>query len=761
MREHLNSITGVLSDTLKVARSTVLRVLLIVFVSITLSACSDKTSDETSDETSNPDASTESTSSPTNSGSFNGSIPDTANGSTANPNDDQPGDGGASGDSPNTGAPENVDEGETDSANDSAGAADPDTEPQSQGSTTASPIGLTLQTVEDSPVRGLFSVDTDTKPAEVQSEHFVITEPPSHGAVVHIPGAAPFTYLPNPDFFGSDKFVYAIGNGASATVNVTVISVNDAPALSDDVQRVVDQGDSYTHVLKVRDADDDMFTFSANNLPSWLNLDSVTGVLLGMPTEDDVGVYESIEFRVTDPNGLSDTLLGIQIEVVDVNDPPTLNLSQFPSNMDAGDAIAVNVFPDDPDNDPVEISVEPNENLQIQVDGSLISIVVNEVVQVARVDLEVVARDALGDVTREIVPITLHPLTSSGLGRTLKGRSVGEGIHLVVLGDGYQVDQQKQYRQDVLQMMALMMRDPSIAAHFDAWNVHMVETPSVDSGIDDNVLRDNRDTVYNTGYFCKEVRRLICGDQLAMYDVAITEYPDFDAIVILVNDSRYGGGGGNVAIASTSSPEIALHELGHSFAGLADEYIDRYLPQNSLPNYVEGLFANISVNNDPAQVPWRHWFTSTDLTTNSDQEVGVFEGAFYRPAGYFRPTQDSLMRSYDGQLGPVNGEEWALRVYARINSVLDVTPRTPLVLASINVPTTFTVEPLFNENIRSIEWRLNGALLVGANDQLSAVLTLAAGTHNVEVTVKDNTGRIRKPEPHSGVVKRSWTLVVR
>jgi len=307
-----------------------------------------------------------------------------------------------------------------------------------------------------------------------------------------------------------------------------------------------------------------------------------------------------------------------------------------------------------------------------------------------------------------------------------------------------------------------MQRDPGMAKHLSAWNVHMVETPSVDSGIDDTVMRNNRNTVYNTGYFCKSVRRLICGNQLTMYDVAIEEYPNFDQIVLLVNDSRYGGGGGNVAIASSASPLIALHEMGHSFAKLADEYVDRYIPETSLPSYSEGLFANVSTFNDPAKVPWRHWLNTTDVVPSVDiPDVGIIEGAFYRPIGFYRPTADSLMRSYDGLLGPVNAEQWALSVYGKVSPVQDISPTARVIRANAFEPTTFWVEPLFASTIQSVEWRLDNELIAHSGGEKPMVsLDLPAGTYELELTVRDISGLIRKPEPHGGVFKREWAIVI-
>ena len=52
--------------------------------------------------------------------------------------------------------------------------------------------------------------------------------------------------------------------------------------------------------------------------------------------------------------------------------------------------------------------------------------------------------------------------------------------------------------------------------------------------------------------------------------------PDWDHIVVIVNDTTYGGSGGSIATVSTNPTalSIAQHEYGHSFTGLSDEYSD-------------------------------------------------------------------------------------------------------------------------------------------------------------------------------------------
>jgi len=379
------------------------------------------------------------------------------------------------------------------------------------------------------------------------------------------------------------------------------------------------------------------------------------------------------------------------------------------------------------------------------------------------VDMVLLVTDIRGGVSRSEVPLTLHPINASGRGRTLYGRgAAGAGIHLVVLGDGYREEQQAQFREHVETLVAKMQEDVGMSTHFSAWNVHMVETPSIDSGIDDNLAVDIRDTVYDTGYFCKSVRRLICGDQSKIFTVAIDEYPNFDQILVLVNDSRYGGGGGHIAISSTDSIEVALHEMGHSIAGLADEYIDQYIPDASIPAFVEGQYPNVSSVDDPTQVPWRHWFGENDniIGLGSAAGVGIFEGAFYRADGFFRPTQDSLMRSYDGALGPINSEQWALSVYSRAGPVLDISPVNRLLTIPSGEIVEFYVDPMFDANLQSVEWRLDSTVIPDSGAQRPSVsLNFPPGEYTVSVTVRDISGLIRKPEPHSGVFHWEWRVV--
>lgn len=586
-----------------------------------------------------------------------------------------------------------------------------------------------------------------------------ITSFPEFGAAV-IAGDV-LEYTPNFNFYGADR-LRVLRGAIEYTILVNVAAVNDAPVIIDEIDRVAEQGIPYSSQVRVRNVDQDVLTFSSINLPRWLRFDESTGVLSGTPEQQDVGVHEGIGLIVRDDGGLDDLLANVRIEVLDVNDAPTLNISQFPNRLDARETLVVNVFPDDLDGDSVTLSVEANNFLTSVVNGGEVTVTASDIIEVTEINLVLSATDQLGNVSREVVPLVLYPLSESGRGRTLKGAQSGSGIHLVVLGDGYRADQLERFRSDVEKLVTVMEEDPAVAVHLSAWNIHMVETPSVDSGIDDNVATDVRDTAFDSGYFCLSVPRLICGDNRAMFGVALSEYPDLDELVLLVNDSRFGGSGGSVAVASSSAPEIALHEMGHSLANLADEYVDSSIPALNTSEFSEGAFANISTHQDPALVPWSAWIDVTNTIPSQPGEdgVGVFQGGFYEPDVYFRPTFDSRMRTFDRAFGSVNGEAWALSVYREAHPVVTFFPRTDTVLFNAGDEARFIVEPTFGPSIQRLVWALDGVVLTEQINATEVNLFLEQGEHVLTLEVSDITGTIRRAGPHSAHFEWQWDITV-
>lgn len=666
---------------------------------------------------------------------------------------------------------------------------------------------LSFVIAEDSVLNGLFSASLQTIDGETATEGdsdfsgnggFIILSLPQSGFLTLRSDGNVFHYEPDPDYWGMDTFDFVSADGAETTVSITITAEPDAPVFITELPEVADQGRLFSIELQALDADGDELSYSATNLPEWLTFDSRSQLLSGVPRQTDVGTLDTIVLSVSDSTGLSDSI-DYQLEVVDINDPPVMNVTQVPEELYARDIVSFNVFPDDADGDDVSIQVSPNEVFTASVDDGEITLTMNDFTQASTTQLTIIASDELGATTREQILVSLFPITASGKGITVSGYSEGPGVNIVILGDGYAADELGTFREHVEGVLENIRSDEGIADHLGAFNIHLVETVSQQSGADDNEGEDTVDTAFNSSYNCNGVPRLLCAETIKVYEAALSEYPNVDQFILLVNDIRFGGSGnsnGRLAVTSARFPQIALHEMGHSLANLADEYEDINLIETSgLAPFDEGDFKNVSNLSDPESVPWSHWIDPAAPVPQffGDEGVGVFEGGYYRSTGVYRPTFESRMREFAMPFGPVNTEQWILRLYTLTDGIRDLQPRVQAMLATAGEPLQFTVEPIFGFGVQEIAWQLNGeplnpdtslpdiagidtgfendvvaasdnatdggAFQSAANRTLSRlVLTLPPGQHELAVTVSDISGKIRVSEPHAGIFSWTWRI---
>lgn len=671
---------------------------------------------------------------------------------------------------------------------------------------------LSFTIAEDSVLSGLFSdaegdAEAQGMPADASdtffNTRFTILSLPQYGLLTLNADGSVFRYEPEANYWGMDTFNYLSADGSETMVSITITAVPDAPVFDTELPKVADQGRLLSIELQASDADGDELRYSASNLPEWLTFDSRSQLLSGVPRQTDVGTIDTIVLNVADGTGLFDTI-DYQLEVVDINDPPAMNLTQVPSEFYARDTVSFSVFPDDPDDDRVTVEVVPHDAFTAIVDDDEITLTINDIKQVSSTQLTIIARDELGASSREQIPVSLFPVTESGNGVTVSGYSEGPGINIVILGDGYTADQMDTFRQHVDGVLENIRSDKGIADHLGAFNIHRIETVSRESGADDIEGEDIVDTAFNSSFNCNGVPRLLCAENIKVFEVALSEYPNADQFVLLVNDIRFGGSGnsnGRLAITSARFPQIALHEMGHSLANLADEYEDiNLIETNGLAPFEEGSFKNVSNLSDPERVPWAHWIDPQAPLPQffGDKGVGVFEGGHYRSTGVYRPTFESRMREFNQPFGPVNTEQWILRLYTLTDGIRELQPRAQAMLATAGELQEFIVEPIFGFDAQAITWELNGEPLIPdtlladdhidvanadsnaagrdatmlsettaqdddiqstANSTLSRLLlSLPPGQHELTVTVSDITGKIRVSEPHAGIFSWTWTI---
>jgi len=270
-------------------------------------------------------------------------------------------------------------------------------------------------------------------------------------------------------------------------------------------------------------------------------------------------------------------------------------------------------------------------------------------------------------------------------------------VDLLILGDGYTAEEMPRFREDVKRLVGVLFDTPPFRERRKNFNVRAIELPSEDSGIDrpsDAVWR--RSALQATYDIFGLERYALTLDNRTFREVA-SQAP-YEFVEIMLNGEKYGGGGiynlyGTCATRSGSSPYIFVHEFGHHFAALADEYYTSEVAYDTTTPIVEPWEPNITAFLDKAAFKWKDLIgPATPLPTPWGKEeyeavskkiqerrkalrarkapetemdalfkeeldwgrpflarpphggkVGLFEGASYRAKGLYRCSTDCIM----------------------------------------------------------------------------------------------------------------------
>jgi hypothetical protein len=184
-------------------------------------------------------------------------------------------------------------------------------------------------------------------------------------------------------------------------------------------------------------------------------------------------------------------------------------------------------------------------------------------------------------------------------------------LDLVILGEGYTAAEEPLFRSDLTRYTGVLLDHQPYARLAPMISVRGVLRPSPQSGCDEPSRGVYRDTALGASFDALgSSRYLLTEDNRALRDLAANV--PYDAVVVMVNSDRYGGGGiYNLYCAFTAhnqwSDYLLLHEFGHAFAGLADEYYTSSVAYNDLyPRGVEPVEPNLTALLDPAALKWHN-----------------------------------------------------------------------------------------------------------------------------------------------------------
>lgn len=214
-------------------------------------------------------------------------------------------------------------------------------------------------------------------------------------------------------------------------------------------------------------------------------------------------------------------------------------------------------------------------------------------------------------------------------------------IHLAFLAEGYTQEEMPVFLTDARKAIEALFDHEPFKSQRSCFHIIAVEAPSMESGTSQpgegvwkqTALGSNFDTFYSERYLTTlNIKRI--------HD-ALAGTP-YEHILVLVNTDRYGGGGilNSYVLSSTHHKwfcPVVVHEFGHSFAGLADEYAyeDEQIPM--YPHDIEPWEKNITTK--------VNFHDKWESLIHKDKGVGFYEGAGYSLKGVYRAYPDCRMRS--------------------------------------------------------------------------------------------------------------------
>jgi hypothetical protein len=295
--------------------------------------------------------------------------------------------------------------------------------------------------------------------------------------------------------------------------------------------------------------------------------------------------------------------------------------------------------------------------------------------------------DMFIDLSRPAAPAPLIPIQKMGDPATK--------VDLLLLGDGYTKDEAKKFEADARRLVAVLFSTSPFKEHASDFNVWGLCPPAAESGISRPSTGVYRDSLATYDAFGSE-RYVLSFDNHALRKVA--QFAPYEFVEILANNRTYGGGGifnlySTVAVDNAFANYVFVHEFGHHFAGLADEYYTSSVAYAPATERVEPWEPNATALLDPTKLKWKDVVSGeTPIPTPWNKEefekywleiqkrragirkqklpesvmealfreelqheqavfrkekyygrVGAFEGSIYEAKGYYRPEVDCIM----------------------------------------------------------------------------------------------------------------------
>ncbi len=227
-------------------------------------------------------------------------------------------------------------------------------------------------------------------------------------------------------------------------------------------------------------------------------------------------------------------------------------------------------------------------------------------------------------------------------------------VDLAFIAEGYTSEEMSKFRDDVKKMADALFAEAPFSDYRNKFNIWAVEAISQESGTDVPGEKIYVNTALNSSFYTFDLDRYLTTQDIKSVNDYAAAVPH-DNIVVLINSKRYGGGGvynyySGTTTGNSLSTKVFIHEFGHGFAGLADEYYsstvayDEFYPLNvepwepnitTLVNF-GSKWKNMILKDTPVPTPAEEKYSNV---------TGLFEGAGYSAKGIYRAQLDCRMKS--------------------------------------------------------------------------------------------------------------------
>jgi len=259
-------------------------------------------------------------------------------------------------------------------------------------------------------------------------------------------------------------------------------------------------------------------------------------------------------------------------------------------------------------------------------------------------------------------------------------------VDVVLMGDGYTLEHMKAFDKLAEDVPRLFEHQRTFREYLSYFDFLRADLLSAEDGI------DGFGRHFDTALGGKTLGTIAghVGIDGARARAMLSEVPGNDGLaIVFVKQGILGTGGGGIAVIGGMSAPTVIHEWGHAFAGLSDEYD---VQQSVHPGSVRSGI-NVSDTDDPKLVPWAHWIAA------KVPGIGVYQGASGHVRGAWKPTATGCVMDHSEFFCPVCQEAIVLRIYSIVDPVDGCEPppppagiREPIDLGE--APVEFRVRPM-------------------------------------------------------------------